>query len=161
EAPGLLPSQQRFTVERGQKKTVELSLGGAALPVADAPPSAGAAPEAAQPAPRTGQGQRIAAFATGGVGLAMLLVGAVTGGLTLAKKGVIEANCQGTRCNHEGKAAADSAQTLGLVSTIGFVVGGAGLVTGTVLFFTAPKKIDEKAARFDVELGPGGLVLGA
>src|SRR5262249_54769997 len=111
EAPGRRPSEQRFTVDRGQRKTVELTLGGAAS-AGPAPTSSPTTPEApSTPAAAPGQAQRIAAFATGGVGAAGLIVGAVTGGLTLAKKGVIEKNCDGVQCNHEGKLAADSAKT--------------------------------------------------
>jgi hypothetical protein len=160
EANGRRPSEQRFTLERGQQKTVELTLGGAAA-AGETPPAVAtktAPPPAEAPAPKPGQAQRIAGFAVGGVGGAMLLVGAITGGLTLAKKSTINANCNGTSCNHEGKLAADRAKTTGLVSTIGFSVGAAGLVTGAVLLLTAPKKTEEKAAaHYDIDAGPGGF----
>jgi len=161
DAPGRRTSEQRFTVQRGQQKTVELTLGGAAAPAGEPPPAVTTSepPPADAPAPKPGQAQRVAGFAVSGVGGAMLLVGAITGGLTIAKKGTINANCTGTSCNHDGKLAADSARTTGLVSTIGFAVGGAGLVTGAVLLLTAPKKIEEKAAHYDVDVGPGGFAV--
>jgi hypothetical protein len=177
DAPGRRPSEQRFTLERGQQKTVELTLGGAAS--GEPTPPAGtktAPPPADTPAPRNGQAQRVAGFAVGGVGGALLLVGGITGGLTLAKKGTINAHCNGTSCDHDGKVAADSARTTGLVSTIGFAAGGAALVTGVVLLLTAPKKTEDKAAALftmgpqaapypglapraqcDIDAGPGGF----
>ncbi|MFT3768279.1 MAG: hypothetical protein QM820_22750 [Minicystis sp.] len=159
DAPGRRTAEQRFTVERGQKKVVELTLGGAASAGEPATPASSTTAPAPVAGAKPGQAQRISAFVVGGVGAASLLVGAVTGGLTLAKKSTIDKNCVGTTCNHEGKVAADSAKTTGLVSTIGFAVGAAGLVTGTVLLLTAPKKTDEKAARYDVEIGPSGVAV--
>lgn len=160
EAPGRRASEQRFTVERGQKKTVELTVGGAATAEpATPPPASESAPADSAPA-KPGQGQRVAGFVVGGVGAATLILGAITGGLTLAKKSTIDANCSGTSCNHEGKLAADSAKTTGLVSTIGFSVGAAGLVAGTVLLLTAPKKVEEKVARYHLLVGPDGVTLG-
>jgi hypothetical protein len=157
EAPGRRPAEQRFVLDRSQKKVVELALGGAADAGAPPPAAGPVTPEA--PAAPASNAQRVSGFVVGGVGAATLLLGAVTGGLTLAKKSTITANCSGTVCNHDGKAAADSARTTGLVSTIGFAAGGAALVTGVVLLLTAPKKSDEKSARYDVEIGPNGFAM--
>lgn len=151
EAAGRRPNEQRFTLERGEKKTIELTLAGAA----DA--RAGGADPGAAPDER-GRGQRVAGFVVGGVGVATLVMGGVMGGLTLAKKSTILDNCKDTQCNHEGKLAADSAKTTGLVSTIGFGVGAAALVTGIIVIVTAPKKSDEKPARVSiVPVGEAGL----
>jgi hypothetical protein len=157
EAPGRRPAEQRIVLDRSQKKVVELALGGAADAGAPPPAAGPVTPEA--PAAPASNAQRVSGFVVGGVGAATLLLGAVTGGLTLAKKSTITANCSGTVCNHDGKAAADSARTTGLVSTIGFAAGGAALVTGVVLLLTAPKKSDEKSARYDVEIGPNGFAM--
>lgn len=153
EAGGRRPSEQRFTLDRSQKKTIELTLSGAA----DATPQALAAePSSAE----RGKTQRIAGFVVGGVGVATLVMGGVMGGLTLAKKSTILDNCKDTQCNHEGKLAADSAKTTGLVSTIGFGVGAAALVTGIIVLVTAPKKADDKSARVSiVPMGEAGLGL--
>ena len=74
----------------------------------------------------------------GGVGLAALVVGGVTGGLTFAKKSTVDQHCQGTTCDHDGKAAADSGKTFALVSTISIGVGVASIGAAVVLWFTAP-----------------------
>jgi hypothetical protein len=63
-----------------------------------------------------------------------------------SKKGTIKANCNEgsdgvTWCsNKAGVDAATSAKTLGLVSTIGFGVGVAGLSVATVLFVMEPSR---------------------
>jgi hypothetical protein len=78
------------------------------------------------------------AFIAGGVGVAGIVVGSITGGMVFAKKGEVEDNCLDLVCNQDGKDAADAAQTLGLVSSITFGVGIAGLAAGTLLWFLAP-----------------------
>jgi hypothetical protein len=49
--------------------------------------------------------------------------------------------CQGgdlARCGEDAKSLGDDANTAATISTVGFVVGGAALVGGIVVFFTAP-----------------------
>jgi hypothetical protein len=101
-----------------------------------------------------------------------VLVGAITGGLALGKKSTVDQSCGAragftdpTACNHTGATAASSLSTLGAVSTAGFVVGAAGLVTGIVLFATEPKTREAAAkARWlsagVVSAGPAGALGG-
>lgn len=124
------------------------------------------------PPPLPGAGgpsrQRAGAYMAGGVGVAGLVLGGVMGGLTLAKKGTIEANCNlggvPDLCNHAGKVAADSAQTTGFISAVGFGLGVAGVGVATVLLLTEPKKkpaADKVALRSGVlAIGENGVVLG-
>jgi hypothetical protein len=51
------------------------------------------------------------------------------------------------RCSPDGLAAADRAQTLGLVSTIGFAVGATGLVAATILLLTERTADDKRLAQ--------------
>jgi hypothetical protein len=90
-----------------------------------------------------------------------IVAGSITGVMVLGKKSTIEDNCTGTRCNAEGKDAAEGAQSLGLVSTIGFGVGIAGLATAAVLLLTDSKSTP--AARSWTPLiadRNGGVVVG-
>ncbi len=88
-------------------------------------------------------GRRVGAFVVGGLGVAGLAIGAITGGLVLGKKPTVDANCgiggDPGACNPTGFAAANDLKTLGLTSTIGFAAGAAALVTAVVLFATEPK----------------------
>ncbi len=127
KAPGRPPSQSQVTLAPGEKKTI-------ALAIAPAPSQAPAS------APEGLGAQRIAGIAVGSFGLAALVAGAVTGGLALADKSVVSANCVDLDCNHDGKVAADRGKTMALVSTVGFAVGAAGVVTGAVLLATAPAR---------------------
>src|SRR4051812_36285821 len=98
-----------------------MGRGGSAVPGPRA--GGGWAGDVMPPPPGEGtSGQRAGAYVAGGIGVLGLVVGGVMGGLTAAKKSVIEANCglngDPTLCNHEGKLAADSSKTTGLVSTV-------------------------------------------
>lgn len=89
--------------------------------------------------------RRVTAYVVGGVGLAGLVLGGVMGGLTYDKLGVIKNNCSPPTekerwCNATGLTAADSAQSTGLASTIGFAVGGVGVATAAILLLTEPKR---------------------
>jgi serine/threonine-protein kinase len=86
--------------------------------------------------------QRTAGIAVAGVGLAGVIVGAIFGGLTIAKKSAESAHCQKADphlCDATGVDLRSQALTFANVSNVGFAVGGAALVTGVALFFTAPK----------------------
>jgi hypothetical protein len=150
QAPGGTSVVTRVTLEKAERKQVELKIGPQSQSAANSAPAPVVAPPSARstPGPATaaeadagtsGESRRVWIYGAGGLGAAGLIVGSITGALVLGKKATIDDNCAGTRCNAEGKDAADSAQSLGLVSTIGFGVGIAGLATAAVLFFTEPK----------------------
>lgn len=131
--------EKRFFINPGEHKTIDLDV---------APPDKSRALRFAKPIapvpnilPPLDPGpsaQRIAAYVTGGVGIAGLIVGAVTGAVAWGQKGTIESSCKDHLCNAEGQAAADKASTLGAVSTVSFVVGGVALATGIILYLTEP-----------------------
>lgn len=159
QAPGGSVWETRIQLAEGEKKRVELQVNGAST----AAPSGGVS------------GRRAAAFVAGGVGVAGLVLGGVTGALTLGKKSVVEKHCGSaigvsdeTACDQMGIDASESASTTGLVSTIGFGVGLAGLGAAAVLFLTEPKQGEEAAAATSRRIragvlaaGPDGVVIGA
>ena len=93
-----------------------------------------ALPDAApvEPAPRPAERTAVPALAYvgGGVGIAGLLVGGLSGGLALSKKHSAEAGCTANRCPPSTWRDLDSAHSLATVSTVGFIVAGAGLGIG-------------------------------
>lgn len=80
------------------------------------------------------------AWVTAGLGAASLGVGAASGIVVLGKKGTIDDECVDKLCTQEGKDAADSAQTWGMVSTIGV---GAGIALGAASVWLFMKEPDE------------------
>lgn len=148
QAPGSSAVELRVRIGKGEKKTLTLEVKGAPAPAVQPAPAPALAPTPQAPAPGPAQGaptpdegpsgRRVAAYVAGGIGLAGIIAGGVTGGLAIERKGVVDANCEDTRCNPEGKDAADTLKRFGLVSTIGFGVGLAGLGAATVLLLTEP-----------------------
>lgn len=140
-APGYRPAKRSAPLEEGKTTTIEMTLEKLAEPAVEpGPPAAPArddgAARAARPSPH-----RIAAYATGGAGLAALAVGGILGGLTLAKSSVVHARCDASgACDHEGKLAADSAKTLALGSSIGVGAGLAAIGAATVLWLADPAR---------------------
>lgn len=82
----------------------------------------------------TAKGLRTISLVTGGVGLLGLGIGAVFGGLTLAKASTAEDNCILGGCNQIGAEANETAYSFATVSNIGFAVGAIGLGAGIAMF---------------------------
>jgi len=128
-APECRPTEVPVELAEGADQSVSLYLG---EPLVTRP---GQTPSGA---PAEDHTQRTVAFVMGAVGVAGLVVGAVTGGLALDRKGTVEDYCQDDLCtNQAGVDAAASGRTLAIVSTVGFAAGGALLGTGVVLLLTS------------------------
>jgi hypothetical protein len=167
QAPRGPVSKVRITVAKGEKKSVVLEVR-----VAEVSPSVLAEPpvRVAPKAEAATSGQRIGAFVVGSAGLAGIVVGATAGGIAVAKKSVVDKECGlggiAAACNPQGKAAADSLQAFGTVSTVGIVLGLAAVGAGVALFTTEPKAKANAAGkgprvRADVlAAGPRGAALG-
>jgi len=143
QAPGGPVTELRLVIGKGERREIMLHVQGApqAPPVlVPKPPDHPAIAPHTPPLPDHASPQRVAAFIAGGLGLASLIVGGVTGALAMEQKGMILANCAGTLCNATGKAAADRVRALGLASTLGFAAGIAGVGAGAVLFVTEPAR---------------------
>lgn len=91
--------------------------------------------------------RRVTAYVVGGVGLAGLVLGGVTGAMVIYKGSVIEKNCGegagfpiANACNKTGHEAFLEAMDISPVSTIGFGVGAAGVVTAAILLATERKR---------------------
>jgi hypothetical protein len=111
---------------------------------ATAEPKTEAKTEPTKPASKQeddGSGQRTIGFIVGGVGIAGLAVGGITGLMAMSKNSDAKDKCptEGACANQAGVDANDSAKSLGLVSTIAFGAGAALVIGGAVLVFTAPK----------------------
>lgn len=109
----------------------------------EATPKTSLPPPPPAPPPVTSPGsnaQRTLAYVALGAGAAGVILGGVTGGLALGKKGALEDNpaCAGDRCTYAAQNDVDSLRTFRTVSTVGFVVGGALAATGVVLLLTSP-----------------------
>jgi hypothetical protein len=96
-----------------------------------------------------------------GVGGASLIVGAITGGLSLARTSKLGDECPTDKtCPSNGKGPADiaAATTLANVSNVTFALGAAGVVTGIVgLVLSRGDRHPKAAAAIQPVVGPGTL----
>ncbi len=98
----------------------------------------------------------ISAFAVGGAGLVAF---AVNGGIALKQKSDLDASCPDRNCAPDAFAELDAYNATRIATTVGLVIGGAGVIAGTTLLFLRPKKPDlpgDHAARLEPWIGPGG-----
>ncbi|HYQ16768.1 MAG TPA: hypothetical protein VEQ58_13445 [Polyangiaceae bacterium] len=162
-APGFIKSGSRINVAEGEKKSVTMTLArdpNAPVVVpqsekqpAQEPASARQNNAVERPAPVTSPPpeerapNRTAAYVALGIGAAGLVTGGVLGALTLKQHSDLKGHCPNDVCTADKQGDLDSAKRMGNFSTIAFGVGGAGLVLGTVLFFTASPSSADRAER--------------
>jgi hypothetical protein len=145
-APGRRDRTLNLDVTEGEQKTLEVVPG----PEGEAPKP---------PQETDGRGtRRTLGFVAGGVGAAGIVVFAVTGALVLANKSTVDQHCNGRLCDRPGFDAAQSGQTLGMVSGGSLIAGGVLLGVGAALVLTSgPDK--KPASALLPSAGPGGASL--
>lgn len=97
--------------------------------------------------------QRTLAVVAGGVGIAGMIAGSVFGLTAVSRRDEARELCPDDCADDAGVEAWRDAKRAGDASTAAFLVGGAALATGLVLWVTAP---DESAGRLRVGLGHVG-----
>jgi hypothetical protein len=97
---------------------------------------------------------RSGAYISWAFGGAALGVGAGFGLVALKGKSDLDGKCTNNVCGPNSESQLNSAKTAGTISTIAFGVGGAALVLGTVLYFTAGPSSSERHAH----ASPGKIV---
>ena len=151
----------------GRKKwvtTVTLAPDGATSTVTI--PTLEAAPE--PPATEVAQAssgvspQKITGVVIAGLGLVGLGIGSVTGLLAVSKAKDSRKLCPGSTCNPDSAEQADGfranedARGLANISTFAFVIGGAALAAGGILFFTAPRATVSPPSAARIRIAPAG-----
>ncbi len=149
--------------ERGRREPIVLGPAPAPVP-APTPLPTTPGPTVPEPPPASGGGmgtQKVLGLAAGGLGVAGLVVGGVFGAMTLSEKSQQQSAC-GSPCSPANHTQAvndhSTGMTDGTISTVGFIAGGALLVGGAVLFFTAHPSSQQPATGvlFTPSVGPGG-----
>jgi hypothetical protein len=149
-ADGVATAMRTIDLAPGKEDTVSIALNKdvAAPVVAGGPvPAAAVATESSGittgPSGSIMKPVGIGALALGGVGL---IVGGVTGGIALGKHSDLKTACPNGSCDTTAsQSTLSSYNTMGTLSTVGFIVGGVGVASGIVLLVLAPKS-DSKPA---------------
>lgn len=121
-------------------KTINLSDKGGVV-VLDAPlvPRGGAPePEKPPPPPPPRKGSIMPGVVTLGAGGALLLVGAVTGGISMSRTGALKGRCPDNRCAPADQPDIDAARSMATASNVTFTLGGLAAAAGTVLLLWRP-----------------------
>jgi hypothetical protein len=107
----------------------------------------------------TSQPSRVPAYAALGVGVVGIGVGSIFGLMAIGKKGSVQDACDGSKCPSSVQDDIDAGKAFGVVSTVGFIVGGLGLVAGTYLYLTNTPKAGWNPNRQRTFVGANGLKL--
>jgi hypothetical protein len=179
KADGYETFKQVVTLKEGERLEVPVALRKTGDPAAPPPPAPGpgAAPGPApgpgpgpEPTPGPDGGDTPAEPSSGGlsplvwvgfgVGAAGLLVGGITGGIAAGKASDLKDRCPDNACpREETEDDYDSTYTMAHVSTVGFVVGGAGAALGLVALFALSGDDEADTATITVQpsVGLGSL----
>lgn len=99
------------------------------------------------------------AYVGGGVAVAGVIVGSVSGAWAMTKKNEAWAGCEGTRCPPETWDTVDSAHRFATISTVSFVVAGVGAGIGIGAWLLA-RRSQTGTASLELRATPGRLQLG-
>ncbi|MEA2746390.1 MAG: hypothetical protein QOI41_533 [Myxococcales bacterium] len=144
-APHMKPFKKTVSIRAGE--TLDFAIPALAPETVDsAPVTGGVAPVRTEPraeqASSNGGTQRVLGLTIAGAGVASLVAGGIFGVLAKSKndEALQSENCPtATRCTANGLALTDDARSRALVSTVLVAIGGAALVGGGLLYFTAPR----------------------
>ena len=144
-APGFKTATASLQLAAGSEQQVSLVLEpdpNAALPAGatsaapGTPPGGEAQPPVVASTSASGP-NRIPAFIAFGVGGVGVVIGAISGIMALGTKSSLDNACANKVCPSASQSDIDALSTRATVSTIGFIVGAAGVALGTVLLVTA------------------------
>ena len=125
KAPGFVEARSELDIAEGAAENVTLKL---------SPETATESALAPSPPPQQDElasgGTSPLVYVGFGVGAAGIVVGSVTGIMSLSKTSSVKDQCDGNRCPTSAESDADSAKTLANVSNIGFGVGIVGIGIG-------------------------------
>ena len=97
----------------------------------------------------------------GGLGVASIVVGGITGSMVFAKKKTVEEHCDERKaCDSEGLDAGEQGKTLATVSTITFAAGAGALATGVLFVLLGKPDARVTVAPTSAAGGPGVTAFG-
>ncbi|HMY17608.1 MAG TPA: hypothetical protein PKA58_14900 [Polyangium sp.] len=146
ELSGESSTRQEISISPGERKTIEVLIPGREAPSSVEPDDG-----------KPGKARTIATYAAFGVGAVGVILGGVGGIAALSDKQDVDAQCPKFGCTAQGFEAVEHGRSMARLSTVGFIVGGAGIAAGVVLFLTRPKQPPPVSA--DVAIHQNGFAL--
>ena len=139
-APGYWPRSVTIELAEAESKEVILEPGAPLPSPAHAEPAPAARVETKEPTARPAglSALRVGAIAVGAGGLVGLGLGSVWGVQAISGKSGRPGVCDGDVCDAQGARVRRDALTAGDESTVAFIIGGALVATGVVLWVLAP-----------------------
>lgn len=127
--------REAVTLAEKEQKAVVLDL------TAPARPGPAPAVESARPS-KPSEGRKIGPVVWAGLGVAAVgvVVGGVSGILSISNKSDADASCRDSKCPPQAYDSLDSAKTWATVSTIGFITAGVGVGVAAIGYFVLGKK---------------------
>jgi len=149
EAPGLPNRKYDIVMEEGKKQTLQVEPGVRGEETSDAKKPVS-----------TANPKRTAGFVLGGVGIASLVTGAITGGMAASAFGDAEKACPTHKgCSPQVIETANSGKTLSVVNTVTLAVGVIAVGISIPLILTS-KKSEEEPAAAKIWISPDGARFG-
>ncbi|NUQ79692.1 MAG: hypothetical protein HUU21_39805 [Polyangiaceae bacterium] len=146
-AAGRPDRRYELKAEEGKKIVLEVEPGAVPLATAQAPLSTDA--------PRGPNTRRLGGFIAGGVGIAGLAVGGLTGALALSDHSDVEEQCPTHRgCSQEVIDQASRGKSLSIASTVAFAAGAVGVGVGLYLVLSSGESTSAPAV--GLTLSPDG-----
>ncbi len=152
-AAGTRQAKVELDINEAQHQDVKLELVASAGPVV--------APPLLRPPPPEAAGGIGKPLFIGGVVVtgAGVLLGGITGVMSLSKTSSVKSACKGNVCPASQQSDIDSASSLATISTVGFIVGGVGAAAAVIglVLWSGEGKAEARAstASFTPWIGPG------
>jgi hypothetical protein len=153
-APGYVASATRVDLAEGETRVLQIALARVPPPpapiVAPPPPAPAPAPEA----PETTSPAIAVAIVSFSIGGAGLVVGAITGAVSLSAADELESLCSSDKvCPASAEETRERSLTAAHVSTAAFIAGGVGVGAGIVAL------VLDASSTTQLRVGPGSLTL--
>ncbi|MEO8878026.1 MAG: hypothetical protein ABI461_20710, partial [Polyangiaceae bacterium] len=105
----------------------------------------------------TSSAQRTIGLVAAGIGIGGLAAGGIFGIIAKSQNdAAVNNHCTNDRCDQRGLDLTSDARTSAAISTVAIAGGGVALISGVVLFVTAPKRSSRTAWTVAPTVGPQG-----
>jgi hypothetical protein len=159
EAPGVPNRKYNVVIGEGKRQTLEVEPGAPGAEGSGANVLSGAGAPGDAPEDSSRATKRTVGFVVGGVGIAGLITGAITGGLALSDNNAAEKACPTRKgCSSEVIDISNRGQTLSVVNTVALAVGVVGVAVAIPLIIMNGKA--KESSTVGLWVSPDGARIG-